>query len=344
MKKFLCLVMGILLILSSILFVACDTSKENESGTGSETGGVEAGSESGSTENTDGSSTEAVTGGEGNEDGVTVVDNIAGKSAYEACLAYFESNMDNYTLTSNIVTVTEFGSSKTQNTANVVVSLAGETAHVVMSSPDTPYYSGEYWYTDGYYYTNSLEEKYKEEMTFEDFSYYCLSEYAPDYSELGLEESIFEGVAIEQNKDGEYRIFLDLTEVLAEEMGSEELSSYKVTVEFVFNKDGSIKATCVYLESSMEMDGIMVYSTNTWETGYSNIGTTEVTLPDDLDTYEDWGSDIEDNFEIPDMSDWTDEEIESWYNEFWGADEEEKEEIENEVTDNIDSEDPENEE
>lgn len=335
MKKFLCLVMGILIVFSSILFVACDLGSEKESESEIETGDVETGSESGSVETTDSETTEE------NNDGVTVVDNIAGMTAYEAFAAYLAADYTNYTLVSTTVSTSEYGESKIKSTAIATIEVDGENAHLKVVSPDTPYASSECWYLEGYLYTNYDGDKYKEEYAVEEFFEYDLSSYAPDYSDFGITEESFNGVAIEKNKDGEYRVFLDLTEALAdvleEEMGEDEgVTSYVVTLELVFNKDGSMKSTYANFEATGETDGMQVSMKNAWSAEISNIGTTTVAYPDDLESYEEYV--YEDDFEmpeIPDMSDWTDEEIESWYNELWGEDvEENEEEVEHEVPEN----------
>lgn len=333
MKKFLCLVMGILIVFSSMLFVACDLGTEKESETEVPTGGVETGSETESVETTDSETTEE------NDDGVTVVDNISGMTAYEAYVAYLAANPANYTLVSTTVSTSEYGESKIKSTAIATIEVDGENAHLKVVSPDTPYASSECWYLEGYLYTNYDGDKYKEEYAIEEFFEYDLSAYAPDYSDFGITEESFNGVAIEQNKDGEYRVFLDLTEALAgvleEEMAGEEgVSSYVVTIEFIYNKDGSMKSTNAYFEATGETEGMQVSMKNAWSAEISNVGTTAITYPEDLESYEEYVYD--DKFEdpeIPDMSDWTDEEIESWYNELWGGDvEENEEEIENEVS------------
>ncbi len=335
MKRFLCLALALLLVLSSLMFVACDTVIDNENG--SEQGGSmpenDTGTSTGtSTEASSGASTEEGSGTSGEiatetpSDDVTIVDNIAGKTAYEAYVASFETKHVNYTLKAKMSTISEYGESKTVSTVNAEVKLDGEKAYIVTSSPDTPYASGESWYAEGYLYTKSGEDKYKEELSFEDFLEYNVSEYSPSYDDLGLEKKHFEAAQIEQDKDGNYRISFDLSEELEDvfgEMEEEAPDSITVTLEIVFDKNGVLSETHINFGTAMEMDGIMVYSTNSWDSAISDVGTTTVTLPDDLDTYEefDWGFD--DKEEIPDMSDWTDEEIESWYESYWGDENEE---------------------
>jgi len=310
MKKFLCLIMGILLIMSSVLFVACDKNNGDLETKQSETAAPT------DTETETQASEEIET----LENGSIVVEDVAGKSAYQAYLDASDVDMTNYTVKTTTLSVTEYGASKTVSTVNVDLYVDGELIYMVTSSPDTPFMSSEMWYADGYLYVNADDEKYKEEMSYEDFVFMYLSESADD---MDFAEEDFAEAIIAKNKDGSYSVIIDMSE-LGDDIYSEDedVGTYTITCEMIFDKNGELSCTVVSYEAAMEMDGVTVYTSNISSAEISAIGTTEVTLPEDIDSYEEYDWDFDEE-EIPDMSDWTDEEIESWYDAFFGEEIEE---------------------
>ena len=321
MKKFLCLIMSVLVILSSVLFVACDDSKEEGTTGTSET---ESATES-ATESTTESATESEV--ETLEGGAIVVDSINGKDAFDVLNSFSVNEMDNYTLSSTTISSSEYGASKTVATINATLAVDGDRVYCSTTSPDTPYMDGELWYDNGWMYTKSDEEKYKEQIDFADFleMYVDVSLSGSSDEDAPTKEEL-EGAVIVKYEDGSYGIRLDaakIMEELYEETESEdieifdEFSSMDVSIEIFINADESLKGFCVEMITEMDMDGITL-KTSTKATYYiEKVGTTTVTLPSDADTYEefDWGFDDE----IPDMSDWSEEEIESWYEEYFGS-------------------------
>jgi len=302
--------MGILLIMSSVLFVACDKNNGDLETKQSETAAPT------DTETETQASEEIET----LENGSIVVEDVAGKSAYQAYLDASDVDMTNYTVKTTTLSVTEYGASKTVSTVNVDLYVDGELIYMVTSSPDTPFMSSEMWYADGYLYVNADDEKYKEEMSYEDFVFMYLSESADD---MDFAEEDFAEAIIAKNKDGSYSVIIDMSE-LGDDIYSEDedVGTYTITCEMIFDKNGELSCTVVSYEAAMEMDGVTVYTSNISSAEISAIGTTEVTLPEDIDSYEEYDWDFDEE-EIPDMSDWTDEEIESWYDAFFGEEIEE---------------------
>ena len=310
MKRFLCLIMGILLIMSSVLFVGCDNDNGDTETKQSETA-------SPTLTETETQASEEI---ETLEDGSIVVEDVAGKSAYQAYLDSSDADITNYTEKITTLAVTEYGASKTVSTVNADLYVDGELTYMVTSSPDTPFMSSEMWYADGYLYVNSNGEKYKEEMSYEDFVFMYLSESLDD---TDLSEEHFNDAIISKDTDGNYSVIIDLSESLSDIYFEEEdAGTYTITYEMIYDMDGELKCTVVSYEATMEMDGVTVCTSNISSTEISAIGTTEVTLPEDIDSYEEYDWDFDEE-EIPDMSDWTDEEIESWYNEYFGEEIEE---------------------
>ncbi|MBR3879887.1 MAG: hypothetical protein IKJ24_07205 [Clostridia bacterium] len=310
MKKFLCLIMGVLLIMSSVLFVGCDNDNGDTETKQSETAAPT------DTETETQASEEIET----LENGSIVVEDVAGKSAYQAYLDSSDADLTNYTAKTTTLSVTEYGASKTVSTVNVDLYVDGELIYMVTSSPDTPFMSSEMWYADGYLYVNADDEKYKEEMSYEDFVFMYLSESADD---MDFAEEDFAEAIIAKNKDGSYSVIIDLSEILSDiYVEEEDAGTYTITYEMIYDMDGELKCTVVSYEATMEMDGVTVCTSNISSTEISAIGTTKVTLPEDIDSYEEYDWDFDDE-EFPDMSDWTDEEIESWYDAFFGEEIEE---------------------
>ena len=147
-----------------------------------------------------------------------------------------------------------------------------------------------------------------------------LSESADD---MEFAEEDFAEAIIAKNKDGSYSVIIDLSEILSDiYVEEEDAGTYTITYEMIYDMDGELKCTVVSYEATMEMDGVTVCTSNISSTEISAIGTTKVTLPEDIDSYEEYDWDFDDE-EFPDMSDWTDEEIESWYDAFFGEEIEE---------------------
>lgn len=310
MKKFLCVLTSLLLILSSMLFAACDTGTDGET-------------ESLQSENTSESVSETVSQSESEtlEGGAVVVDDIAGKSAYEAYEAAFRDEMTNFTMNSTMVVISEYGASRSVTTMVTSVATDGEKYYCKTSSPDTPYMDSEVWFADGYMYTKSSEEKYKTPMDIEEFILGYVDS-IPGGTDGGITEAEFEGSVIVKYEDGTYGLRMDAEKFKDSFFDDSESSegfdaeSFELAFELTFNADGSWKGMNISLVTEMDADGMTVKSTSEATYSVEKIGSTAVELPADADTYEefDWGLDEE----IPDMTDWSEEEIKSWYDEFWG--------------------------
>ncbi len=176
---------------------------------------------------------------------------------------------------------TNLGSS--ESTTSMVVN--GNNLYTKSVAED---YTAEIWYVDGTMYMNAAGEKYKTEISLEEFT--------EDYLGTGtsteiieLEKSLFDNVEIKTEDGGKYIEFALTSEQLLsflgsdlESLGAESLSDVKYVVHF--GSDNSIKSVDIVF--SMVASGISVDMDMSMT--FKNVGkASAVTAPSDASSYSD---------------------------------------------------------
>lgn len=305
MKKFLIVIMTVFMLFGAVALVSCDDKEKREE-------------QSSSDETTD---IETVEGG-----GV-IVEKIGSKDAYTV----FQSangdmeKWDNYELTMTQIQKTEYGESIIATNIKTVLKLDGQKVYVKTESKDTPYMDSEMWFVDGISYISSMGEKYYEKSDFEDFMLGVAVD--ADIYSMDITAEEFKKTTVVKYSDGTYGIRFDMIKDFAEEMSDESdiMEELADITEFVYeielSESGKVIGLTLNMEFGMEMGGIHVNSKSETNFVFENVGKTIVSAPEDADDYEELETWIEEDFDIPDMSDWTEEEIESWYDSYFGEEE-----------------------
>ena len=149
-------------------------------------------------------------------------------------------------------------------------------------------YGGELWYDGTYAYENYGEDdKYKEEVSKDDFISYAGWDDIHAIL-IDLSDSAYTGKEFVKNADGNYTLTLaivgDDLEAFQDVFGSDGAKDDKIDYVLTFDKNGNLidaKFAFVMVADELEIDVQIAIV-------FSAMGTTAVTLPADLDTYEEY--------------------------------------------------------
>lgn len=263
MKKFLALMLALILVCCSFVLVSCDEEENDKDKDDVTEAEVEA------------------TNAEGE------IEKLNGKTAQELYELAYEKmeNATNYTVTSSQDITVIVDGQEIKQTQTVLQEVNGDNFHSKTSGVENA--EQESWYVDGVLYTSAYGKNVKATMTMEQYYEEYLGSGEEESKLFNIPESWFVDITFEKEDDKYYIVFTVSAEKYEELIGTAGISANidgDVKYRVYFDKDGNLESMKVDMSMTVNGTPASVSSVSI----FSNVGTTAaITAPEGADSFVD---------------------------------------------------------